>query len=151
GSRAAISLEAEAATFPPQVLARRAARHYVARLLSDVGCSRPSPRISRCLPPKHARGLFHSFSIQAHNPLAQRGPASSTRIRPLGAAITLALLAAGWHSSTAHAQARSKPKRAARQETRREQAPPRLLSDSALAQLKYRYVGPVGNRVSPVA
>src|SRR5438552_11031312 len=66
-------------------------------------------------------------------------------------AITLALLGAVLHSSPAPAQARRQPKRPERPETRREQAPQRLLSDSALAQLKYRYIGPVGNRVSAVA
>ena len=72
-------------------------------------------------------------------------------LRPLGTAITLALLGAVLHSSPAPAQARRQPKRPEPPETRREQAPQRLLSDSALAQLKYRYIGPVGNRVSAVA
>src|SRR5881396_3900486 len=66
-------------------------------------------------------------------------------------AITLALLGAVLHSSPAPAQARRQPKRPEPPEMRREQAPQRLLSDSALAQLKYRYIGPVGNRVSAVA
>src|ERR1041385_3580298 len=73
------------------------------------------------------------------------------RIRPTGLAVTLAVFAALSSPAPAPAQARRQPKRPDRPETRREQAQERLLSDSALAQLKYRYIGPVGNRVSAVA
>src|SRR5439155_1478107 len=113
----------------------------------DGGAQHAAPLLARRRRPPS----FYSHSNPGPNPLPQQGPAMTRGLRPLGTAITLALLGAVLHSSPAPAQARRQPKRPEPPEMRREQAPQRLLSDSALAQLKYRYIGPVGNRVSAVA
>ena len=70
----------------------------------------------------------------------------STATKPVFT-IAVALMGVAWCLTPAHAQARRQPKPPPARPAQQAHE----LTDSTYAQLRYRYVGPVGNRVSAVA